>query len=89
MEVTELQAMLERDADDSAISVLVHQRDAHAAFNVGHLADIEGVERVNTEGFPDAPGAVGEAEGADVVSPPSIAGQNGGTDDIVLPAKPR
>ena len=48
-EVMELKAMLDRDADDSAISDPVHQHDAHAAFNVGHLADIEGVERVNSE----------------------------------------
>ena len=81
-DVAELRALLERDAGDPAISVPVHQRDAHAAFNVGQMADIEGVERVDTEGFPDEPGAVGEAEGADVVSPPSIAGQNGGTSDI-------
>ena len=71
--------MLERDVDDSAMSDPVHQGDAHAAFNVGQIADIE---RVDLEGLPDEPGAVGEAEGAGVASPPSIAGQSGGTDDI-------
>ena len=81
-EVTELRALLERNAGDPAILVPVPQRDAHAALNVGQMADIDGVEHVDTEGFPDEPGAVGEAEGAGVVSPPSIAGQNGGTDDI-------
>ena len=81
-EVTGLRSMLEGDADDPAISVPVHQRDAHAAFNVGQMADIEGVELLNADGFPDEPGAVGEAEGADVVSPPSIAGQDGGTGEI-------
>ena len=71
--------MLERDVEDSAMSDPVHQRDAHATFNVGQIADIE---RVDLEGLPNEPGAVGEAKGADAGFPPSMAGQSGGADDI-------
>ena len=81
-QVIGFKATLEKDEDDSVMPDPVLQGDALSAFNVGQMADIERAERVDAEGFPDDPGATGEAEGADVVSPPSMAGQNGGTDDI-------
>ena len=81
-QVIGFKATLEKDEDDSVMPDPVLQGDALSAFNVGQMADIERAERVDAEGLPDEPGATGEAEGADPVFPPSMAGQNGGTDDI-------
>ena len=81
-QVIGFKATLEKDEDDSVMPDPVLQGDALSAFNLGQMADIERAERVDAEGFPDEPGATGEAEGAGAVFPPSMAGQNGGTDDI-------
>ena len=83
-QVIGFKATLEKDEDDSVMPDPVLQGDALSAFNLGQMADIERAERVDAEGFPDEPGATGEAEGAPAQRffPPSMAGQNGGTDDI-------